>query len=240
MVERLLDVVERLGREPLAREHVGDPGRIGGERLGGHAARPPRAPAPPPGGRGTRPAGSSPARPRAAAAARTASSVRSSGRLAQRIDSVPERRHQARPGGRDVLAHAEDRDHHVLARELEVHVVALAHDAARARSRCDRCRARRSPGGAGRSRTRPGRRPGARRARRAPAARAPPAAWRPGRAASRPSSSWPRTAALRRAASSEPAEERAGARGLDQGHAAVHDLLLDQVAVARGGSSRPG
>ena len=52
------------------------------------------------------------------------------------------------------------------------------------------------------------------------------------RGASPSSSSCPRTAALRRAASSEPAEERAGARGLDQRHAAVHDLLVDQVAVA--------
>ena len=36
--------------------------------------------------------------------------------------------HQPRAGGRHVLAHAEDRDHHVLAGKLEVHVVALAHD----------------------------------------------------------------------------------------------------------------
>ena len=36
------------------------------------------------------------------------------------------------------------------------------------------------------------------------------------------------------------AQERARARGLDQRHAAVHHLLLDQVPVARGGSSPTG
>ena len=38
MVERVGDEVERRAAEPLARQHVGDAGRVGGERLGGDPA----------------------------------------------------------------------------------------------------------------------------------------------------------------------------------------------------------
>ena len=233
VVERLLDVVERLGGQPLAREHVGDAGRVGGQRLGGHAPDGLARRAPPPGGRGRRRAASSRARPRAAAAA-NGSSVRSSGVSLSASTPWRSAATSRAPAGRGVLAHAEHRHHHVLARQLQVHVVALAHEPGQLVAAVRRCRARRSPAAAGRRRTRPG----------APASRSSSTS-RPGHARAPPSRVAARAAErLRRAARARctaalppgrverAAEQRARARGLDQRHAAVHDLLLEQVAVA--------
>ena len=66
--ERVGDEVEGGAAEALARQHVGDARRVGGQRLGGDPALGQRRRRPPPAGRGRRRAGSSPAAPRAAAA----------------------------------------------------------------------------------------------------------------------------------------------------------------------------
>ena len=63
MGERVGDVVERRAGEPLAGQHVRDPGRVGGQRLGGDPALGLRRRRPPPAGRGTPRAGSSPVGP---------------------------------------------------------------------------------------------------------------------------------------------------------------------------------
>ena len=116
--------------------------------------------------------------------------------------------------------------------ELEVHVVALAHQARERRSRWRPCRARRSPAAAGRRRTRRARRPAARRARRGPATLAHRRA-RGGerRAASRPAARCPLTAARRRAASSEPLSSELGLVDSTSVTQRSTTCVVEQVAV---------
>ena len=209
VVERRADVVERLGGQALAGQHVGDAGRVGGERLRRDPARRLARRAPPPAGRGRPRAARARARP-TAAAARTPRAARSPGASSASTACSQRRRPAAAPCSRDRLGHAEHRDHHVLAEQLEVHVVALAHEAPPARSRSRRCRARRSRAAAGRRRARRARPPAARRARRGPGRRARRRAAPPARPASPRAARGPRTAACRRAASSEPVSSELG------------------------------
>ena len=118
-----MDVVQRLLGQPLARQHVGDPGRVGGQRLGGdpargvgHRHRLLRAQERVTGRHGQL----APRRRRrellqpAVAAA------------AQRAHHLAERGHQPAALGHRVLGHAEHAHDHVLARQLGEHLVALA------------------------------------------------------------------------------------------------------------------
>ena len=126
VVERLLDVVERLGGEPLAR--AARSGSRAGRR---RATRRPR-------GRPPRAAGTTSWGPRKASRGVITSSPQGGGGangssrpVLRASRSAPPRTWRSAatsraPAGRGVLAHAEHRHHHVLARELEVHVVALA------------------------------------------------------------------------------------------------------------------
>src|SRR4051794_15256880 len=127
-LERPVDVVERLRRQDLAGEHVGDAGGIGGERLGCdppdrllhryHLLR-----------REERLAGPhdelAPGRRRREVAAGAATRT---GARAERIDGVAQSSHQPPSHLERPLPHPEHPDDHVLAGELEVHVGALAQE----------------------------------------------------------------------------------------------------------------
>ena len=239
VVERLLDVVERLRGQPLAR--AARSGSPAGTRPATRRppARPPRAPAPPPGAPGTPRAASSPARP-TAAAARTPPASGSRSSALSVLDRLAQRRDQPLARGRRVLPHPEHRHHHVLAGQLHVHVVLLAQQprqlvAARARAaHVD------APAAAGRRRTRRAPRPAARRARRARAPRAPPRAWPPAPRSVSASSAAPVDRRGAPGAVERRAQQRVRAGRLDERHAAVDHVLVDQVAVARGAPSPTG
>ena len=198
------DVVERLAGQPLAGQHVRDPGRVGGQRLGGdpslglverhhllraeerlargHLQSAPRAAAAANGGLRLL------ARPRRAARrrARAPSTQPLAGR-ARRRSPIPN-----------------DGDDHVLGEELEVDVVAARASAGRSGGRWRRCRGRRptSRSGSQACDARRARR-SARRARRARGSRGSARAARPATRSSRRAAPAPWTAAWRRAASSE-------------------------------------
>ena len=125
VVERGADVVEGLRGQALARQHVRDSRRVGGQSLRGD----------PPGGLlgrhdllGAEEGLARREHELAPGRWRGEGLVSAMVRLFESVHGVPERLHQALAALPHGLGHAEHGDHHVLAEELEVHVVALAQE----------------------------------------------------------------------------------------------------------------
>ena len=239
MVERLLDVVQRLRGQPLAGQHVGYPRRVRGQRLGGHppdrlAHRDHLLAA-----RGTPRAASSPARPKAAAA-RT---PRPPGRARGRSSSSTARRSAATSRSPAAAASSPIPNTATITFSPASSTCTSSLLAQHARQLvAARPRAAHVDGqaAAGRRRTRRAPRPAARRARRGRAPRARRRAWPP---APRSVSASSAAAVDRRGAPGaveRRAQQRVRAGRLDERHAAVDHVLVEQVAVRRGAPSPTG
>ncbi len=238
MGDRLADVVERLGGQPLAGQDVGDARRVGGEPLGGDPAGGARRRGSPPAGRGRPRAGVITSSPQGGGGA--SFSCGRPGLGFEFADRGAQRRDQPLARRRGRLAEPEDRDDDVLRVELEVDPVRVEDlfrqpVAGRAGAADVDREPQRVPAGD----------PGPADHRLVEDARGRGSATicarvRATAASVSPSSSTPWTAACRRAASSEPVSRPLGLVVSTRLTQRSTIAGVDPAAVRRGAASPPG